>query len=173
MDYAICKASEYNTSDGMRLLPILIIYNIVCQWWINFRKRVQGSMTLNFSEFRHVMVAVGKFHLGAHIKSCFWKYSLNFIEGSGQIDGEIMETLWALFNKFARMGRAMTRAHRWELLNDHMQDVNHKKMVGMGSSTVHSANFKPHWLTHPTFSFNADNKVGKGPSRDRDHKDCI
>jgi hypothetical protein len=30
------------------------------------------------------------------------------------------------------MGRAMTRAHRWELLNDHMRDVNHKKMVGMG-----------------------------------------
>jgi hypothetical protein len=78
------------------------------------------------------MVAVGKFHLGAHIRSCFPKYSLNFIPGSGQIDGEIMETLWSLFNKFAGMARAMTMAHRKDVLNDHMRDVNWKKLAGMG-----------------------------------------
>ena len=52
--------------------------------------------------------------------------------GAGQIDGEIMETLWSLFNKFAIMARAMTKAHREEILNDHMRDVNWKKIVGMG-----------------------------------------
>ena len=33
--------------------------------------------------------AVGKWHLGAHIPECFPKYSLNFVDGIGQIDGEI------------------------------------------------------------------------------------
>jgi hypothetical protein len=69
-------------------------------------------------------VAVGKFHLGAHVKKCFWKYTLNFVVGAGQIDGEIMETLWSLFNKFAVMARAMSKAHRVEILNEHMRDVN-------------------------------------------------
>jgi hypothetical protein len=132
MDYSICKAAEYHTSYGTWLLPILLIYDIACQWWIHFRERVNQSWTLNFSDLRDVEVAVGKFHLGAHIRPCFWKFSLNFIRGSGQIDGEIMETLWSLFNKFARMARSMTLAHRWEILNDHMRDSNHKKMIGMG-----------------------------------------
>jgi hypothetical protein len=78
------------------------------------------------------LYAIGKFHLGAHIKSCNWKYTLNFISGACQIEGEIMETLWALFNNFGRMCRSMGSNHRKEILNDHMRDVNWKKMVGMG-----------------------------------------
>jgi Kyakuja-Dileera-Zisupton transposase len=118
-DYSVCKAAEYNSSDGFRLLQILLIYDIVCQWWIHFRERVKNSGTLSFSEFRALIVAVGKFHLGSHIKPCFWKFSLNFIPGVGQIDGEIMETLWALFNKFARMTRSMTKAHRADILRSY------------------------------------------------------
>jgi hypothetical protein len=138
MDYSICQAAEYNSSHGSQMLSMLFIYDIACQWWIHFRERVGQSWTLSFSDFREVMVAVGKFHLGAHVETCFWQYSLNFIIGSGQIDGEIMETLWSLFNKFARMSRSMTLAHRWEILNDHMRDSNHKKMIGMGVSVISS-----------------------------------
>jgi Kyakuja-Dileera-Zisupton transposase len=131
MDYAACKAANYNVSDGYRTLPVLLIYDIACQWGIHFCERVEKS-NLSFGKFRELVLAVGKFHLGVHQKSCLWKYSLNFIIGAGQIDGEIMETLWATFNNFGSMTRSMTRAHRVEILNDHMHDVNHKKMVGMG-----------------------------------------
>ena len=93
---------------------------------------------MNFNEFIDFIVAVGKFHLGAHVKECFFKYSLNFITGAGQVDGEIMETLWSLFNKFAKMARSMGTAHRKEILNDHMRDVNWKKMVGMGKCAFDS-----------------------------------
>ena len=136
MDYAICEAAKYTSRQDDRLLPVLLIYDVACQWRINFQERLKmNSKTLSFPEFQRLMVAVGKFHLGAHIKSCFWEHSLNFVKGAGQQDGEIMETLWALFNKFAKMGRAMTAAHRWEILNDHMRDVNWKKLVGMGLSS--------------------------------------
>jgi Kyakuja-Dileera-Zisupton transposase len=112
----------------------LEIYDIGCHWWTNFFKRLELNPTMDFNESIDFIVAVGKFHLGAHVKECFFKYSLNFITGAGQVDGEIMETLWSLFNKFAKMARSMGTAHRREILNDHMRDVNWKKMVGMGKS---------------------------------------
>jgi len=132
IDYAITQAAKYNTGSGNNLISLLLIYDIMCQWWVNFMKRVKKNpTTLTFAHFNKVAVAVGKFHLGAHVKKCFWSYSLNFIKGVGQIDGEIMETLWASFNKFASMTRSMSKAHRVEILNDHMRDVNWKKLVNM------------------------------------------
>ena len=49
----------------------------------------------------------------------------------GQLDGEIMETLWATFNKISSSTRVMTAAHQREVYDDHMQDSNWKKLVGM------------------------------------------
>jgi len=132
MDYAACMAANYNASDIYGMLLLLIIYDIACQWAIHFLERISGNKYTHFDQDRELKVAVGKFHLGSHVNSCFAKHSLNFVRGSGQIDGEIMETLWAYFNMFAPITRVMTLAHRAEILNDHMQDVNHKKMLGMG-----------------------------------------
>lgn len=125
-------------------------------------KRVKKNPgTLSFAHFNKVAVAVGKFHLGAHVTKCFWSYSLNFIEGVGQIDGEIMETLWASFNKFASMTRSMSKAHRVEILNDHMRDVNWKKLVGMRR---YSHNWDQVNITHNGFfSFH----VGKQDEKDK------
>jgi Kyakuja-Dileera-Zisupton transposase len=79
-----------------------------------------------------LQVAVGKFHLGVHVKSCFWKHTLNFIPGAGHLDGEIMETVWALLNVIAPATRYMSLGHRWEILNDFMRHFNFKKLVSMG-----------------------------------------
>jgi hypothetical protein len=135
-DYAVCEASKYKTkyqtSDGFQvLLLILLIYDIACQWSINFWKRLETNPGISFENLDRLTCAVGKFHLGSHVKKCFWSYSLNFKKGVGYVDGEIMETNWSKFDPFALMARAMGRAHRWELLNDHMRDVNFKKMVRM------------------------------------------
>ena len=76
--------------------------------------------------------AVGKWHLGAHVTECFPKYSLNFVDGIGQIDGEILETLWWPIDKVAGITRPMSKAHRQEVLDDNMYDSNWKKWVGIG-----------------------------------------
>ena len=78
--------------------------------------------------------AVGKWHLGAHVTACFPKYSLNFVHGIGQIDGEILETLWWPIDKVAGITQAMSKAHRQEVLDDNMYDSNWKKWVGIGRS---------------------------------------
>jgi hypothetical protein len=126
MDYAICNALSYKTQGLNRAL---VIYDIGCQWWINFKKRLDQSRYLSVPAAMEILVAVGSFHLGAHIPECFVRYSLHFIRGVGQLDGEILETLWAAFNKISAGTRAMTAAHRREVYDDHMRDSNWKKMV--------------------------------------------
>ena len=79
-----------------------------------------------------IIPAVGKWHLGAHVPECFPKYSLNFVDGIGQVDGEILETLWWPIDKVAGITRAMSKAHRQEVLDDNMYDSNWKKWVGIG-----------------------------------------
>lgn len=98
---------------------------------IHFLERVSRSAFLSLPAGLEIIAAVGKFHLGAHIPSCFSRYSLNFIEGAGQLDGEIIETLWAPLNKISSMIRSMSKCHRREVLDDHVRDANWKKLVGM------------------------------------------
>jgi hypothetical protein len=79
-----------------------------------------------------IVPAVGKFHLSAHKLDCFPRYSLNFVRGAGHVDGEILETLWAPFNKISPAARSMSLAHRQEIYDDYMRDSNWKKLVGIG-----------------------------------------
>jgi hypothetical protein len=76
--------------------------------------------------------AVGKWHLAAHIPECFSKFSLNFVEGAGETDGEILETLWSVLDEVAGLTQAMSVAHRQEVLDAYMQDSNWRKIIRMG-----------------------------------------
>jgi hypothetical protein len=134
VDYSICNALNYRTEG---LPDSLLIYDIGCQWWINFLLRLRRSQTLSIPERMKLIVAVGSFHLGAHIPECFVLFSLHFVLGAGQLDGEILETLWAAFNKISPSARSMSKAHRREVYDDHMRDSNFKKLVGMGACIRH------------------------------------
>lgn len=52
------------------------------------------------------------------------------------IDGEILETLWSVLNESSRSTRGATLAHRGEILDDHMNHSNWKKVVGIGTNHV-------------------------------------
>ncbi|KAH7918515.1 hypothetical protein BV22DRAFT_1024491, partial [Leucogyrophana mollusca] len=128
MDYSICNALNYN-STGMR--NALIIYDIGCQWGLKLAERVKCSPYLKIPLWMKILIAIGKFHLSAHKRECYVRFTLNYLVGAGQIDGEILETLWAPFNKISSAARSMTKAHRAEIYDDHMRDSNWKKLVGM------------------------------------------
>ena len=76
--------------------------------------------------------AVGKWHLAAHIPECFPKFTLNFIEGAGQVEGEILETLWSGLDEVAGLAQSMSIAHHQEVLDEYMNDSNWWKMIQMG-----------------------------------------
>lgn len=129
IDYSICQALKYHTQG---LKHALVIYDIGCQWSRKFSERVTQSLFLEVSDGMSITTAVGKFHLSAHIPQCFPRFSLNFVSGAGQQDGEILETLWAEFNKVSRSARTLSKAYRAEVYDDHMRDSNWKKVVGIG-----------------------------------------
>src|ERR1700720_1149530 len=128
IDYAICQALKRFPGR----VTALIIYDICCQWSIHFRNRVSQSEFLELLESLEIILVVGKWHLAAHIAECFAKFSLNFIEGSGQVDGEIMETLWSGLDQVAGLTQGMSVAHRQEVLDDYMNDSNWQKMIRIG-----------------------------------------
>ena len=137
IDFAVCQALTY--IDGSE--SGLLIYDVCCQWVLNFRERVDKAEFLSLWEHFKLTPGVRKFHLGAHVKDCFPLFSLNFIEGAGQIDGEIMETLWFIMDKVSGITCSMLWAHQQEILDDYMEDGNFKKLVQSGM-------YSPPWITH-------------------------
>jgi len=107
IDYAVCQ-SLCSMAGNSR---VIAIYDVACQWSCNFKKRVKNSKYLDIPANLQIIPAVGKWHLGAHVAECFPKFSLNFIQGIGQVDGEILETLWSITNKVAGTTRAMGKSH--------------------------------------------------------------
>ena len=76
------------------------------------------------SDSLEITGAVGKWHLAAHIASCFPKFMLNFIQGAAQVDGEIMETLWSNLDQITGLAQAMLIANHQETIDDYMNDNN-------------------------------------------------
>ena len=130
IDYAICEALK----RFPRCQAALIIYDICCQWFKYFRECVSESEWLEMWDRIVITPAVGKWHLAAHIRECFAKFSLNFIEGSAQVDGEIMETLWSGLDLIAGLMQVMSISHRQEVLDDYMNDSNWKKLLRIRKS---------------------------------------
>jgi hypothetical protein len=129
MDYCVHTALHYNMD---RIRRVILYYDIMCQFWKNLRKRFRGNRYLHFPSYLEIVRAIGLFHVHGHIDSCYPRYAPSFIQGAGQIDGEVIETLWAVLNLIHPSTRRMSTAHRRETLDDHMNDSNWKKLVGMG-----------------------------------------
>ena len=107
INYAVCQS--LHSMEGVS--RVITIYDVACQWSHNFKRRVRGSKYLAIPANLQVVPAVGKWHLGAHMVDCFPKFSLNFIQGVGQVDGEILEILWSMMNKVAGTTWAMAKSH--------------------------------------------------------------
>ena len=120
IDYSICHALKRFPGQHQAL----IIYDICCQWIIHFRKRVSQSEFLELADSMDITGAVGKWHLAAHIPECFPKFSLNFVEGTGQVEGEILETLWSRMDEVAGLTQSMSIAHHQETVDENMNDNN-------------------------------------------------
>jgi hypothetical protein len=121
MDYSLCQALNYNMTG---IPTVLTLYDIMCQFSVNLKDRVARSPHLSMPDNLTMRKGIGLFHIHGHQDSCYPRFSPTFIKGAGQVDGEILETLWAPLNQISGSTRSMTAAHRQELLDDHMNDSN-------------------------------------------------
>ncbi|KAH9002325.1 hypothetical protein EDB86DRAFT_2800734 [Lactarius hatsudake] len=126
MDYSICKALSYNMED----IPVaLVMYDIMCQYRVHFQERVKNSPKLSLPSSLQLRMGIGLFHIHGHQDSCLPRYSPSYIQGAKQVDGEIIETLWAPLNNISRSLRGMSLDHRQEVLDAHINHSNWKKLV--------------------------------------------
>ena len=130
MDYSIFKALNFNM-EGIE--AALISYDVMCQWSVHMMERVIASKHLRLPDKLKLKLAIGLFHIHGHQDTCLPRYSPSFIEGGRQIDGETIETLWAPLNEISRSTRGMSTSHRREVIDDHMNDSNWKKLVDIGA----------------------------------------
>ena len=107
------------------------IYDVECIYCKELPKRFRnGSRYLSMLNII-VEKAIGMFHVHGHQDSCFFRYATSFIKGAGMVDGEILETLWSVLNRISPTVRTATLAHQSEVLDDHTNDNNWKKVVAI------------------------------------------
>lgn len=128
MDYAFVHAVQY--WDG-KLQPVLLLYDVACQYHKHLLERINKSEYLFLPDGTRIKYGIGQFHIHGHKKECFVLYVPTFIPGAGQVDGEIIETLWAPLDEAAGSIRGMGTGHRQESIDMLMADSNWKKMTGM------------------------------------------
>jgi Kyakuja-Dileera-Zisupton transposase len=96
------------------------------------KDRVTGSRHLRIPNSLEVRLGISLFHIHRHQDSCLARYLPSFIEGGQQIDGETIETLWALLNEISWSTRGMLTLHCREVIDNHMNDSNWKKLIDLG-----------------------------------------
>jgi hypothetical protein len=162
MDYSICQALKRFPHH----VQALIIYDICCQWSLHFRQRVSESKFLELFDSLEIIGAVGKWHLAAHIPECFPKFSLNFVEGAGEVDGEILETLWSPLDEVAGLTQAMSIPHAQEVIDDHMNDSNWRKIIRMRRDRHHMHFYRKTDITSSRFTVRKKVPSHEGSFRD-------
>jgi hypothetical protein len=93
---------------------------------------VNGSKHLRISDNLELCLGIGLFYIHGHQDICLTRYSSSFIEGGWQIDGEMIEMLWAPLNEISRSTRGISTSHRREVIDDHMNNSNWKKLINLG-----------------------------------------
>lgn len=126
MDYCVSEALKYNMEGINRSI---LLYDIMCQYWKNLGRRFEGNPYLTLPDAVEILRGIGLFHVHGHKDECYGRFAPTFIPGAGMVDGEVLETLWAVLNGIADSIRSQTTAHRQETLDDHMNDSNWKKLV--------------------------------------------
>ncbi|KAJ7093330.1 hypothetical protein B0H15DRAFT_776920 [Mycena belliarum] len=111
-----------------------VSYDIACQWHKNIwdRMKIYPREMQEQNRQRFYVFLVPKFHLPAHIESCNIKFSFLLTRYVGQTDGEAPERGWANINRLASSTKEMSPHLRREVLDDHFNDWNWKKILAMG-----------------------------------------
>lgn len=107
---------------------VMLFYDIVCQYFIHLKDRIGHHLPPGLDFDR----AIGLFHVHGHKDECFFRYAPTFIPRTGVLAGEIVESLWSNLNHVTPMMRTASLAHRAEMIDDHANNSNYKKMQGIG-----------------------------------------
>ncbi|KAF7330703.1 CxC2 domain-containing protein [Mycena sanguinolenta] len=118
---------------GLRLLWLIISYDIACQFAINFWSRMMqlpAHMQLAIQQ-KDVWWKVPNFHLPDHKPKCHSPYSFHWMWGAGMTNGEGVEQNWAFSNGAAASTRLMGPGSRQATLEDIFGFHNYDRLLAM------------------------------------------
>jgi len=75
---------------------VVNFYDINCQYSKNLQRQIEGNWFISLPPVLRIQPSIGIWHVHGHQSECFVRYSLNFIPGEGNVDGEIVEVTHAL-----------------------------------------------------------------------------
>ncbi|KAJ6494502.1 hypothetical protein C8R45DRAFT_1135355 [Mycena sanguinolenta] len=132
MDYILWKSL-----DGYDdLVQLIVSYDIVCQWsiniWVRLARYKPELRDRAGTGYRYWVWLIPKVHLPAHIEACNILYSFNLTPYVAQTDGEAPERDWANANPLEASTKEMGPGARRDVLDDHFNDWNHKKIIALG-----------------------------------------
>jgi hypothetical protein len=132
MDYLVFSSLKFSPLE-----TLILSYDIVCQWNKNLWARMKTYphlIQLNRHSELVVVFLVPKFHIPAHIEKCQKQFSFNLTLHVGRTDGEAPERGWAHSNPLSSSTKEMGPGSRRDTLDDHFNDWNYKKTIGLGKS---------------------------------------
>ncbi|KAJ7782955.1 hypothetical protein B0H16DRAFT_1709789 [Mycena metata] len=111
----------------------VVSYDIICQWFKKlFERLLKMPGAVRFiivtALFRFV---IPKMHIHSHTMACQLLFSLNFLLGAGQTDGEAIERPWANLGGVATSTREMGPGSRRDTLDSHLSYWNWSKLIGI------------------------------------------
>ena len=153
VDFAVVSALQ----RYLDLDLIVACYDIICQYIINFRKRMTTEFTdemieelasIVSAELPKIHPGVGKYHLPMHTKDCQKKFSLHLLPCACMDDGEWNERDWGITEGWSRRVKEMSVGHREDTMHDMSDDQNVLRVHGMGmcaytSDTYHIIDIEP------------------------------
>ncbi|KAJ8495283.1 hypothetical protein ONZ45_g12926 [Pleurotus djamor] len=158
----VCSRHEMIRRSGVGDLQkgerIMVIYDIACQWKVNFLSRMSALPTkLHIPPSTSLSFAIPKCHAPAHQASCQAPHSLNLMPGAGRTDGEGIERDWSMLNAAANSTREMGLGSRHDTLDDLFAYHNWQKTTGLGISLrrkylLASVESRRHTLLHKEFT---------------------
>ena len=92
---------SYSLSQGLQntnvtgLKRVIIIYDIMCQYYKRLNIQVEESQYLMLPLGMAILLGIS-LHVSGYVWECFLHFSPSFIAGAGQVDREILESLWSV-----------------------------------------------------------------------------
>jgi hypothetical protein len=129
------------TLIGVLVSHLVLSYDIICQYYRNFAKRLPQFptwMQMPKSLLQRIVWVIPKFHIYGHGSKCQTRFSLNFLKWSARTDGEDPERWWAHINPVSMSTREMTPGARHDTIDDHAAAWNWRKIVGFRKFQIQS-----------------------------------
>ncbi|KAJ3536762.1 hypothetical protein NM688_g6792 [Phlebia brevispora] len=117
------------------LPPLVLSYDIVCQWSVNLYNRITAfSDDLRIPlDKKSIRFAIPMYHFRAHKEKNHNQYSLHLMQGVGRSCCEGIERNWPKHEETAASTREMGPGSRHDTLEDHFGYANWRVYASLGS----------------------------------------